>query len=494
MANPTIVNRQDTDGGSTFTKPTGLADNDVLYLMFNAFGDNLVQDNSVKPSAPSGFTEIYCKIRGQGDGTGHPRACVTCYRKIITNAAGEPANYTVGAPGGGYGASAYQGGSIYAVRGADTATPEADSAGVSGKSVTADTGSIIDSSGTDWLLFVNCTNMVTLSPGTPSGMTNDFNGDTGDARVYSQSSSGSALSSAQRTSSLGTDDSWVIGFVVVKPAASGNSTATPSAVATVTAVPAPTLKATSVATPAAVATVAAVPAPTIRIDQAVTPATVATVVAIPAPTLTTTSKATPAAVATVVTVPAPTLIADATATPSAVTTVTAVPAPTPLTSGNSTATPATVVTVAAIPAPTPTATSKATPAAVVTVVAVPAPTLSSSRTATPATVVTVAAVPAPTPKSTVVATPAVVITVVGVPAPGIVAAAKVTVTPVVTTTSIPAPSISTNPPAPDLVNPLTVETASTRIESDPESTELTTYPYSTEWDTDPHSTEWETEP
>jgi hypothetical protein len=217
------------DGSSTFTKPTGLANGDVLYLMFNAFGDNLVQDNSVKPSAPSGFTEIYCKIRGQGDGTGHPRACVTCYRKVITNAAGEPANYTVGAPGSGYGTSAYQGGIIYAVSGADTTTPEADSAGVSGNSATADTGSIIDSSGTDWLLFVNCTNMVTLTPGTPSGMTNDFNGDTGDARVYSQTTTGSALSSAQRTSAMGSADSWVIGFVVVKPAAGG--TTTPKSVA-----------------------------------------------------------------------------------------------------------------------------------------------------------------------------------------------------------------------------------------------------------------------
>jgi hypothetical protein len=104
------------------------------------------------------------------------------------------------------------------------------------------TGSVIDSSGNDWLLFVNTTNAIgDTAPGTPAGMTGDFSGDTGDARVYSQSSSGSALSSASRTSTLSGSSRYVIGFVVVKPTAAGGDP-TPADVVATFVIPTPTVK------------------------------------------------------------------------------------------------------------------------------------------------------------------------------------------------------------------------------------------------------------
>lgn len=109
-----------------------------------------------------------------------------------------------------------------------------------------------------------------------------------------------------------------------------NATATPSAVAAVSAVPAPTVKGTAVVTPSTVAGVAAVPAPTVIVptDITATPSAVAAVAAVPAPSPAAAAKPTPSTVAGVAAVPSSTVLAAAKATPSAVAAVSAVPAPT----------------------------------------------------------------------------------------------------------------------------------------------------------------------
>jgi hypothetical protein len=134
-----------------------------------------------------------------------------------------------------------------------------------------------------------------------------------------------------------------------------DATATPSTVAAVGAVPAPTLSTGSVVTLGGpVAAVGAVPAPTVALGVAITPDSVATVGAVPAATVATGSTVTLSAdVAAVGAVPTPTLSTGSTVTLSAdVTAATAVPTPTVVAGGNATVAPDSVAAVAAALTPT----------------------------------------------------------------------------------------------------------------------------------------------
>ncbi len=208
-----VTHDQSGGGGVSFTKPASLANGDVVVILFYAWGNLLTTSN--KPGAPSGFTEIYWQV---GAGTFLPSQAV--YRKIITNAAGEPASYVVADPGGGYGSQDAQGGVIGRVTGADTTTPEDDSGVTPGTANPADTGNVISTSQADALLLLTCVNDITSSPGTPTGMSVIFAGDGGDSVFYQQTLS-AQVTNVNRTSSMGATGHWTIGFVAFKPPAGG---------------------------------------------------------------------------------------------------------------------------------------------------------------------------------------------------------------------------------------------------------------------------------
>lgn len=88
-----------------------------------------------------------------------------------------------------------------------------------------------------------------------------------------------------------------------------NATATPSTVAAIGAVPAPTLAATAITSPAMVAGVAAVPAPTLLAAAIASPAVVAAIGSVPAPTVTGTAVTSPSTVVVVGNVPVVTVVA-----------------------------------------------------------------------------------------------------------------------------------------------------------------------------------------
>lgn len=194
-----------------FTKPSGVADGDVLYLMVNFFvPNNPTGGNAI--TAPSGFTQVstvgvYSNGAGQWGG-------VFMFRKVVTNAAGEPSTYTIGDPSGGY-TGGYRGGTLYAVRGVDNTTPEADSGSGNASSGTVTTGATVDTvSDESLILFAVISNGGTFT--TPSGMTNDFTGDGGDVACFSEVTT-SRLAGATR-SGTHTAVLHAFGFVTVRPA------------------------------------------------------------------------------------------------------------------------------------------------------------------------------------------------------------------------------------------------------------------------------------
>ena len=99
--------------GVTVTKPTGVADGDVLFAFVSK--TNYSDTNAF---TCSGWTEISSGTRGTT--TGNDRH-VTILRKVITNAAGEGSNYTFVTT---FGTVCSMCATIVCVSGADTTTPE----------------------------------------------------------------------------------------------------------------------------------------------------------------------------------------------------------------------------------------------------------------------------------------------------------------------------------------------------------------------------------
>jgi hypothetical protein len=132
----------------------------------------------------------------------------------------------------------------------------------------------------------------------------------------------------------------------------GSTTATPTTVAVVASIPAPTIQAGAIIAPSSVAAPAAIPAPTVAATATVGSSEVAAVAQVPAPTILLggAATATPATVATFSSVPAPTLAAAAETMPATITAFATVP---PVTAqGAGMASPASVVVIASVPAPT----------------------------------------------------------------------------------------------------------------------------------------------
>lgn len=259
---------------------------------------------------------------------------------------------------------------------------------------------------------------------------------------------------------------------------SGGATATPAAIAAVTALPAATVSAGSTPTPAAVASVVALPAATVGTGSTVAPAAVVGVVAFPAATIATGATRTPAAVAAVTTLPAATVSGGGTSTPATIAAATALPAA--VVAASSTVTPGAVAAVTALPAATVATGSTVTPVAIAATVALPAPAVSAGGNATvsptpvaasvtvpaveisagagvaPAAIAAVAGFPAPTISVSATVTPAAITVTVAMPTPQVPTTSGATVTPttVAATVAFPVPAVSVggSAPTPDLVH------------------------------------------
>lgn len=213
MAAPAIQTSSESASSNVFTKPTGLADGDVLYILYWSF-----HSTAAAPVAPTGFTEV---ASGSANYVGNERLEARIYRKVITNAAGEPANYTVTQGGG---SNFGNGGEIFRVSGADTTTPENADGENNGNSGTASTGSITTTNAECLLLAAITTNGVSIA--VPSGMAALYLHDGGDAEGYQETLS-ATLTGATRTSTLGSSQFWAVGWVAVQSPSAAATTAPP---------------------------------------------------------------------------------------------------------------------------------------------------------------------------------------------------------------------------------------------------------------------------
>lgn len=248
---------------------------------------------------------------------------------------------------------------------------------------------------------------------------------------------------------------------------SADATVTPSVVAALAAIPAPTLSAGSAVSPATVAATAAIPAPSAGAGATTSPATVAATAAVAAPGVSAGSSATPQPVPAVAAVPAPGLSAGSTAAPQPVAAVATVPSA--ALSTGATASAATVNASAAVHAPAVSTATLIAPAVVAATTAVPAPALSTSAGVTPvpvaasATVPAVAlsagttvgpqavsglaAVPAPVVASVTLVAPPTVAAVVSLPPGGISTGGTVSPAAVAALAAVPAPTVTGSEPA-----------------------------------------------
>ena len=472
--------------GVTVTKPTGVADGDVLFAFVS-------KTNYADTAAftCSGWTEISSGTRGTT--TGNDRH-VTILRKVITNAAGEGSNYTFVTT---FGTTCSMCATIICVSGADTTTPEDisvpsitfgsnDATPASRDSTSVTAGALVLSY---CQLSLATTAVKTWGP--PSGYTAPSGGDTSVVASSLNNQHGVAYKTLATAGAAGTnvwthtaDDANTENsraIVIVRPAAttivtpavvacaatipaptidtttSGDATATPSVVAISAAVPSPTVVTTATPTPAVVAVSTTVPAPVVSASASVLASVVSVAASVFAVTILATATVAPSLVSAAATIPAPTITATATVTPSVVAISATVPAPT-ITVGTI-VTPSTVALSATVPAPTITGSATVTPSAVAVSATIPSPTITATATVTPSAVAISATVPAPTITATATVTPSVVPITVTVSAPTITGSATVEPSAVTISATIPAPTISASTNA--TATPTTVDVAAT---------------------------------
>ena len=472
--------------GVTVTKPTGVADGDVLFAFVSK--TNYADTNAF---TCSGWTEISSGTRGTT--TGNDRH-VTILRKVITNAAGEGSNYTFVTT---FGTTCSMCATIICVSGADTTTPEDisvpsitfgsnDATPASRDSTSVTAGALVLSY---CQLSLGTTAVKTW--GAPSGYTAPSGGDTSIAASSLNNQHGVAYKTLATVGAAGTnvwthttDDATTENsraIVIVRPAAttivtpavvaisatipaptidtttSGDATATPSVVAISAAVPSPTVTTTATPTPAVVAVAATVPAPVVSASASVLASVVSVAASVFAVTILATATVAPSLVSAAATIPAPTITATATVTPDVVPISATVPAPT-ITVGTI-ITPSTVAALATVPSPTVTGSATVTPSAVAVSATIPSPTITATATVTPSVVPITVTVSAPTIITGTIVDPSVVPITVVVPAPTITGSATVEPSAVTISATIPAPTISASTNA--TATPTTVDVAAT---------------------------------
>jgi hypothetical protein len=209
VATPVRESSVEQTAGNSFTKPTGLADGNILEILYWEF-----HSGGTPPAAPSGFTETTGGGQVNLGANGFVEA--RRYRKVITNAAGEPASYSVTV---GSGSVFANGGEIFRISGVNTSNPENATVtfGTAGSGTTATSGSLTTSVADCLLSAVIVTDGTAI--GVPSGMSALFLHDGGDAEGYTENLSGT-VSGVTRASTIGSAE-WGFGLWAIEPAGGG---------------------------------------------------------------------------------------------------------------------------------------------------------------------------------------------------------------------------------------------------------------------------------
>ena len=260
------------------------------------------------------------------------------------------------------GAYDYLGLVIIEVSGHDTSTPiDAIASGKSASSdTTADCPSISPTGSDSLLIGFACHNGFTAAARTCSWSAGTERADFQRADQYDNYTAMTQALAASgatgtRTSTVsgGGEGGWLTFSVAVKSAAGGGSgaTVTPAAIATSSAVQAPTVQTGSTVSPAAVATVSTLPAASVKTGSTIAAAAVATTSTVPDPAVVAVTAVSPAAIATVTAVGDAVVQTGSTVTPAAVATVSTVPDATVTVGGNATVTPVVIATSSTVPRP-----------------------------------------------------------------------------------------------------------------------------------------------
>lgn len=193
----------------TVTKPSGVVNGSVLVVRYHWFKSGDQHLNF--PTMSDSFVDVG-SVSFFDSGVSYSFG-VSFFRKVITNAAGEPSTYTITPPGGS--GTDVDLGLIVRLVNCDTTTPETDAGQNSvpfGGGVSFSTGAAIDA-GVDDLLLVGV--VAWAAPiATPSGMTQDYLIDGGDIGGYSETPG--AVTGATRTGTTGSNSGNTCAFVVVK--------------------------------------------------------------------------------------------------------------------------------------------------------------------------------------------------------------------------------------------------------------------------------------
>jgi len=390
VAAPTVgaagTYRQGVASATVFANPGSVVANSVVVGAF------YVDSSTTISSLPSGFAHAPGSPLRIGAGLGGEHSINVIWKRASGS---ESADYTVTLS-----ASQYSNGRFFRIDGCVTTGDPWDTNSGTGTAVATDitNGTLspavsMTTQNNDqlgWLLTSNW-NGGAWTP--PSGWTEQMdNGDetcTVDTKALTTAG---ATGTVQATCAGSNKRGAWLGSLLSTAVSGGGATVTPSTVAAVAALPAPTLKAGSAPTPATVAAVAALPAPTLKAGSAPTPATVAAVAALPAPTLKAGSAPAPATVAAVAAVGTATLSTGQIVSAVTVAAVAALPAPVVTAGGGATVAPATVAAVGGIGAPTLAAGQTVAAVTVAAVASLPAVTVRLSVLIAPATVAAVGGV------------------------------------------------------------------------------------------------------
>lgn len=211
MAAPTIVSGSTVNGSTTYPKPTGMQNGDYVAIRHSWYTDN----NSSVPNLPTGFSAAFTFSTLL---YGSSRLGIAILYKPITDAANEPANYTVT----GVNALYWEGGRIDLLRHPNGLAFD-DGGSNTGTSSPQSTGANITTTGAEAILLIGCTSNGG-SAATPSGMTQSY--EMNDVEGWYEALT-SLLSGATRSSALSPSTQWMTGFVAFKPAAGGGGGGAP---------------------------------------------------------------------------------------------------------------------------------------------------------------------------------------------------------------------------------------------------------------------------
>jgi hypothetical protein len=198
------------------SKPTGLADNDVVYIAVSIAGGTGI---GTAPNV-SGFTQV-----GTRDNSTTIRAVLL--RKVITSAAGEPSTYSVSWDG----VSRAVGVVCQAYTGVDTTTPEDATAVVNsgaGTTINSATNGVTTVTANAWLLYVGTLSGSSTTIPAPTSFTED--GQTSGSRVELSHLLQAAAGSSGTISSgnLGSSKTWASLLTALRPAGAGGTVYTSS--------------------------------------------------------------------------------------------------------------------------------------------------------------------------------------------------------------------------------------------------------------------------